>query len=166
VSNRDKKDDDELGSLAQSARKSSLGQARAILIVVGVLTLLLNIFLYSNVDNEVAKVRRENPGMVIDQDAVKLVRLIYAGTAGLGAVFIVLGLAVYKAPVACTVTGLVLYVAGIAVFAVIDPQNLVRGLIIKVIIIVALVKAVQAAAAYQKEHQAELAAARDRDDDY
>src|SRR5262245_22290715 len=170
---RDDSDDEELGSLAQSARRTSLKQARAILIVVGVLNLLVSIFFFLNVRNEAkeaieAEKRKLGPGMVVDQEkareaeelVVRIGRAIYGGTILLSIIFIALGIAVYRAPVACTVTGLVLYLAGNAVFAVLDPMNLLRGVLIKIIIVVAMVKAVQAALAYEREVKVERAARR------
>jgi hypothetical protein len=157
----DDRKSDGLGSLAQSARQSSLKQARVILILVGVLTLAVNLVLFLNIENEVQDLRRQHPGIVIPQDAIQTARLIYGGTAALGGVFIVLGIAVYAAPVVCTVIGLVLYLGGFAVFAVLDPENIHRGIIIKILIIVGLIKAVQAAAAYEREAKAERAASRD-----
>ena len=56
-------------------------------------------------------------------------------------------------PVPCTITGLVLYLGANAAFGLMDPTSLARGLIVKIVIIVALFKAVQAAIAYQKEEQ-------------
>ena len=166
--------DDGLGSLAQSARKTSLKQARVILFVVGGLTILANTFLFFNVENEArnaikAEAANLGPGMVIDpvkareveETIVRIGRLIYGGTVFLGVVFVVLGFAVHKAPVACTVTGLVLYIAAIAVFAVLEPLTIVQGIIIKIFIILAMVKAVQAAVAYEREAKAEKLA---RDD--
>jgi uncharacterized membrane protein len=175
---RDNNDDEELGSLAQSARRSSLKQARIILIIIGVLTLALNLVLFFNAEKEVRQAleqekQKAGPGVVFDpiqlkeaeEQILNVVKLVYGGTAALGVVFIVLGIAVYAAPVPCTVTGLVLYVAGIAVFAVINPANLLSGLVVKIIIIIGLVKAVQAAAAYERERKAERQARqRDRDE--
>jgi len=170
-------DSDELGSLAQTARHKSLKQARVILIVVGVLTLLVNFFLFANAEREVREVieaekKQAGPGAVFDpaelkkqeESLVRVVRLIYGGMMFLGVVFVGLGVAVYKAPVPCTVTGLVLYLAGNAAFAALDPMNLLRGFIIKIIIIVLMVKAVQAAAAYQREVRAAREERRRRDE--
>lgn len=164
----DKAGEKELGSLTQSARRTSLTQARSILIVIGVLSLIANIVFFVLAEDQVRKELRKEveaekqkrgPGLVFDQnelkkieeDAVRITRMVNGGAAFLGVVFVALGLAVYRAPVVCTVTGLILYVAGNAVFAAIDPENLVRGIIIKVIIVVAMVKAVQAALAYERE---------------
>jgi hypothetical protein len=177
VSDRDKKDDEELGSLAQSARKSSLGQARAILIVVGVLNLIGGIFFYVNAENEARQVieaekRKAGPMVTFDparvkeveQEITRIARLIYLGVIGVSVVFIILGILVHKAPVACTVTGLVLFLALNAVAIVADPMNILRGLILKIIFLVCLVKAVQAAVAYQKEMKQARRSSRDYDD--
>jgi hypothetical protein len=174
---RNDPDDEELGSLAQSARTTSLKQARIILIVIGVLTVLMNLFLFLNVEREAknaiaAEKQKLGPGMEFDEAKVKeaevtvvrVGRLIYGGTLLLGVVFIALGIGVYKAPVACTVTGLVLYLAGNAAFAVLEPMSLLRGALFKIIFLICLVKAVQAALAYERELKAERAARARRDD--
>ncbi len=160
----DDRPEDRLGSLAQSARQSSLKQARGILIAIGVLSLLGNAVLFAlsekMVKDEIAAEKaKAGPGVQFDQaklqeieeQAIRINQLVAGFGALLGVIFIVLGVAVYRAPVACTVTGLVLYLAGNAIFGVLDPVTLAKGLIIKIIIIVCLVKAVQAAMAYERE---------------
>ncbi|HUR52824.1 MAG TPA: hypothetical protein VMZ71_01750 [Gemmataceae bacterium] len=169
--------DDGLGSLAQSARRTSFKQARGILFALGGLTIVGYSFLFLNVEKEAdeainAEVQKHggwggvNPNVANEVRAtiIRVGRIIYAGTVALGAVFVLLGFLVPTAPVACTVTGLVLYIASIAVFAVIDPLSLVRGFIIKIVVIVCMVKAVQAAVAYERELK-EAKAARDDDHD-
>ena len=80
-----------------------------------------------------------------------IVRLILAIPLALGALFIVLGLMVKSYPVPITILSLVLYVAATLAFAALDPQTIVQGFIFKIIIVVALVKAIQAALAYQRD---------------
>ena len=63
--------------------------------------------------------------------------------------------------VAVTVSALVIYVGSAIVFGILEPESLARGLIIKIIIIVALAKAIQTAAAYQRERDAEAQASWD-----
>jgi predicted RND superfamily exporter protein len=175
---RDDSHEDELGSLTQSARRTSLRQARIILIVIGTLTVLLNLVFLLRVEKEAkdviaAEKQKAGPGAQFDEAKIKeteetivrIARLIYGGTIVLGVIFIILGIAVYAAPVACTVTGLVLYVAGIAIFAAIEPMSLVQGILFKILFTIALVKAVQAALAYEREVKAERAA-RSRRDEY
>lgn len=79
------------------------------------------------------------------------VRIIYGGTAVLGLVFIVLGCLVYVAPVPIVITGLVLYIAANAIYGFLNPATLAQGLLVKIIVILLLARAVQAAFAYQKE---------------
>jgi hypothetical protein len=71
----------------------------------------------------------------------------------IGIVFIVCGALVYTYPVPATITSLVLYVGAAAVYAVIDPSTLARGWIIKLLIVIGLFKAVQAALAYESERK-------------
>ncbi len=161
-----------LGSLSQSVRKQSLRNARRILIFIGAMTVLFNVFMLAQSESEVreaisAELRSQGiSDAQVDHTkleearatALRLTRLIYAGTMGLGLVFIALGVMIYRAPVAITVTGIVLYVASNIVFALLDPTSLVRGAIIKIIIIVAMGKAISAAVAYQRSEIASASA--------
>ena len=70
-----------------------------------------------------------------------------------GVAFLVCGFFVYKAPVPTTLTGLIGYLAIQAAGVVFDPANLRRGIILKILIIIGLAKAVQAAFAYAKEQK-------------
>jgi hypothetical protein len=156
-----------LPSLAQSARGATLGGARSILFVIGVLTLLLNGFLFANATSEVQEafdkeIKGMGPGVVVDQakladlqqGAVRSVRVIYGGAIALGVVFCVCGVLVTRYPVPVTVTSLVLYIGAAAVFGFLDPQSLARGIAGKAFVLFGLFKAVQAALAYQKEASA------------
>lgn len=160
-----------LGSLAQSARGKHLRQARGILIAIGVLTILANGAMFflaeSMVHDQIQKeVQKAGPGMVFDQAKLRDIeesevrerKLVFGGTALLGVVFILLGSVVKQYPVPATAIGLVLYIGGNVIFAVLDPKSMGGGIIIKIIIIVGLVKSLQAAIAYQRESQAAAAA--------
>ena len=156
-----------LGSLAQAARTNQLKSARSILIAIGVLTLLVNgglaIFARSLVDAQFDKEVQElnRKGMVIDpvkladlkESSVRTTQLASVGFAALGGVFIAFGLLVYRYPVPITVSALALYLAGAAINAAFDPTTLVQGIILKIIVIVALAKAIKSAIAYQREQQ-------------
>jgi len=75
--------------------------------------------------------------------------LVYGLPAFLGVLFVVFGLIIHRFPVFITVTSLVLYILATAAFALLVPASLAAGLIIKIIIIVALFRAIGAARAYQ-----------------
>jgi hypothetical protein len=175
----DDEDEPRLGKLAQQARSKELKQARGILIVVGVLTVLFNAIDFAMVrsafqdavQKEINK--RGGPGMVVidraqlqrEEDRVVLLgRAIDGGFIALGVVFIVLGVVVYRFPVPATVAGLVLYLAGtlitVALLLALNPGALAAmsiGFLIRIVFIVAFIKAVQAAIAYEKAQRREAA---------
>jgi hypothetical protein len=160
-----------LGNLAQSARKKHINEARGGLIVVGLIIVIfygiglasLRTTIHSNLQTAVAK----QPGMDIDQAKLQEIEdgLVRSGTVesvlfiGAGAAIFVLGLLTTKYPVPCTLLGLVVYVAITAYYLInlfssgeADTVGLqIRGMVYRVIMIVALVKAVQSAIAYQRE---------------
>lgn len=144
---------EQLGSLAQSARKGNLSQARGILITIGILQLIGHIVLYFVMESQIAD--RRQAGDPVDEEALSEARALLFVAMGLGLTFTILGILVYRIPVAATVTGLLLYLADKIYEAVLDPTNLRAGLIIKIIIVVCLVKAVQAAIAYEREAASE-----------
>lgn len=151
-------------SLAQSARKKHLSTARWTLIVIGLLSLGLNLYFVINAETLVdAQIKKElnsiaggyavNPAELapLKAQAVQLTRIVNGIGAALGFVFIVLGAIVHMFPVVATVLGLGLYVAAIIGFALIDPSSVLSGIIIKAIIVISLIKSVQAAIAFQRE---------------
>jgi hypothetical protein len=153
-----------LGNLAQSARGKELKSARVIMFVIGALSMAANLMFFSSAEQDVQKeidkeVAKLGPGFVVDQEkvaelkkqAVGTAHLINGGGVVLGMVFIACGLLVQKHPVPATITALALYLAGVAIFGLLNPASLASGIIIKVFVVIGLFKAVQAAIAYQKE---------------
>lgn len=153
-------------SLAQSARAQELKKAKGILWFIGLLTIGFNIFMFVKDKNEldnVANTMRSVPAAQRAEfdkayaDASGKIRLIYGASIALGVIFVVCALCVDRKPVASTVTGLVLYLANVAVLAAIEPKTIPQGIIIKIFIIVGLVSSVKAALAIEKERRAEAA---------
>jgi hypothetical protein len=162
------------GSLAQSARSSELKKAKGILWFVGILTILVNGFMFftaeSQIDKEIDKELRKHGGSLeevrslpaearatFDAERTKALNQAKLGLGGgtvLGILFIACALAVNRKPVAATVAGLVLYLGGTAVFAAMEPESLARGLIIKIFIIIGLISSVKAALAVEKQDRA------------
>lgn len=153
-----------LGSLAQSAREKKLKQVRGLLIVVGVLTIGVNVFHLISFHAEVDKARGQFDPQKLES-LVRMVDLASGIAIALGVLFVIFGLVIYRYPVAITVTSLVLYVGAQVIFmawglaiakeAGIKPETvLMEGMIFKIIIIVALASAIKTAVAYQKEQQA------------
>jgi predicted PurR-regulated permease PerM len=162
---------DDLGSLAQSARTKQLKTARGILYFVGILTMVVNgaLFIFADkfvdwqIEKELAPARAQH--QMINQQIVQQIRdrairsvELGCGIAFLiGIVFIICAVMVYTYPVASTVTSLVLYLGAAAGYGVIDPTTLLQGWWVKILIVVGLFKAVQAALAYESERKAAAA---------
>jgi hypothetical protein len=154
-----------LSSLAQSARAKQIKTARGILFFIGVMTVGFNMIMLfivqGQIDDEVRKLgfNPAAPPPEIQAQVRTLMLVNYAiciGFAFLGVVYLVLGFLTPRYPVTCTVTGLVLYITGYLVSGMIDPRQLGAGIIIKIIIVVFLFKAVQAALAAEREKQTAL----------
>ena len=145
-----------LGSLAQAARDKEIGQARWTLIAVGILTLVVNAMRMQNLPNEIMEALRKNPvdpaqAEQVQQALMAFGLIIYGGAGLLGVVFIILGVIVKKFPVAITITALVLYLLVTLGFGVLDLNSLIKGGVIKLLIVVGLIRAVKAALAYQND---------------
>jgi hypothetical protein len=143
-----------LGSLAQSARGKELNQARGILIIIGLLTLIVNVLGLWSVPGQIQQLIKQQQIAPADveefRQAVMIsAYLIYGSAALLGLLFVVFGVIIKKFPVAITVTSLVLYILAMVGFGLLDPETLARGFIVKIIIIFALFRAIQAARAFQ-----------------
>jgi hypothetical protein len=160
-----------LGSLAQTARLRQLNVARGILLFIGILTILVNgISMFAirgaiekEVDRELAKqgLSRIMADQVklkeLEDNAVVIPMLITGSAVLLGVLFVVFGLIVKRYPVPITITSLVLYVAATLLFGVLNPPSLAAGAVIKIVIIVALAKAIQSALAYEREAREQAA---------
>jgi hypothetical protein len=144
-----------LGSLAQTARNKHLKQARTTLLIVGILMGIAQVVMYFM---EIGEVQKAGPQ--VNQEAAQLFLLLFHGCAiAVALAFIVAAFFVERYPVPITVSALVLFLLVQAIFALADPMNLVRGIILKIIVIVALAKALQAGIAAQREQREVEAAA-------
>jgi hypothetical protein len=155
-----------LGKLAHSARDKNLKQTRTTLLIVGVLMIIVQaIFFVIEVGQVRAEIQKQDQaaGGQIGQRDLKQQELIAYGVLALfhgttimvGCLFIVLAFFVQRYPVPISIVALALFVAVQALAAVLDPANLARGWILKIIVVVALVKSLQAGMAAQREKQAE-----------
>jgi hypothetical protein len=138
-----------LGSLAQSARIKQINQARILMYVIGILHLLVGggfFLLASSLENNPAN----NPPQ-LGPAAPAALRLGGVITIGIGVVFLILGALTKKYPVPTTVLGLIIYGTNVAISLANSGGQGILGMIIPVIIIIALIRSVQAAIVYQRE---------------
>jgi hypothetical protein len=156
-----------LGSLGQSARLKELKTARVIFIVIGLLTIGTNAFLYNRMPSIVdAQIKKEvdpllRKGMTIDPvamaelraSAIRASQLAAIGFIAIGVVYLVFAAIIEKYPVPITISGLVIYIASAAIMAIFEPMSLVQGLLIKILFVVGLLKAVQAALSFERRRK-------------
>ena len=157
-----------LNSLAQEVRLRRLRSIRNLLILVGLATTSVNAFFYINAPNEVKAVAdaalRESRRSRADvsqvelaqweQSVLRMVQIIYGGTACCGLAFLTLSGLVGRFPVFATVASLVLFVALNAIFAVMAPLTLASGVIFKVAIVVALGASISTAVSFERGRRA------------
>ena len=118
--------------------------ARIALMIVGVLSIGVDIYYTVQVHGEMQKY-----GITLAQLPALSIILLGLGYA-VAVTYIVLSFVARTRPFGAALTGLILYIADILVGALDDPSMLYRGLLIKIIIIVVLIRAVRAGAEYRR----------------
>jgi flagellar basal body-associated protein FliL len=152
-------------NMGMAVRLKQMNRLRIILIMVGVLLLATHVgpllTVHSQAESAVEEEAREQ-GVPLAQmepaakakkieQYVKIGTIFYLAMIGIGLLYVVFGLIVHKFPVPVAVLALVLFISLQAIFITLDPSNIYRGLIIKVLILVALVGGVSTAISYQNK---------------
>jgi hypothetical protein len=152
-----------LGKLTQSARGAELKKARNILLVVGILTIGVHSLGYamaeSFADSHIRQELQKQPGAIVDpqfrENLITTVKVFSGALIGVGIIYLVFAMTVQKFPVPITVAGLAIYVGTTAIFAFLNPSQLLSvDSFVRIAIIVGLAQAVQAAFALQREERA------------
>jgi energy-coupling factor transporter transmembrane protein EcfT len=148
-----------LGSLTQAVRSKQLKTARTILFFVGGYFILLILYFWLTFDKQAEEAAKQEgipPWQIAEyKDAVKQGFYVVTGVfAALSILYFVLGALAKRHPVGVSITGLVVFLAWWAIMAALDRRNIYMGLLIKIIVIVGLAKAIQAAIAYRREQEA------------
>jgi len=81
-----------------------------------------------------------------------------------GVIFIGFGIFVYRLPVPITISALIVYLALLAIGTAYDPASLAKGWLVKILIVVGLAKAIQAAIAYENERRKAVRGRQNPDD--
>jgi len=142
----------------QAIYTKELKSARMILIVVGVIQLLFGIFYAtqarSTFDEAVQEeVKAMGPGYQVDQAKLEAAweerkGIMYAASAVpliLAVFFFVMAAFVYRKPVGITLTSLIVFVTAHVADAVVEPSQIYKGILLKIIFIAILWKAYQSA---------------------
>jgi hypothetical protein len=159
-----------LKSLAQNVREKHLKSAGIVLLIIGALMAVIHVVLFirtpievaQEIDKQLAPLGGRNSFQVdkvklkqIEQFALMFGYAVYAGAALIGVALVVCGLLIKKYPVVTSILGLALYVVFQLIFTMINPAFLIQGILFKIIIIIALINAIKAAVAYERERNAE-----------
>src|SRR5580704_1674410 len=142
-------------NLVKSITDRELKQARAILVVIGVLAMVQDVLALNKVNEAVDQLRLSG----VAYDAALVSRLQLAGKIGIfvGALYLVCAALVSRKPVIATATGLGLFCATLVVQLAVDPSSLfssVLGLGMRIVILVGLVSAVRFARVYERNRKA------------
>lgn len=145
-------------SVTQKSRKQQFRRSKGVLLLVGGLTLVIYLFLFTQAGDEVnralwdqlrdvdAATRKQHTDAVL-----QIVRIYYGVNAAIGIVYCILAMLVKRYPVASTASGLGLFVASNVISYLLSPEMVGAGLVYKAFIALALFESYRAATAYQKE---------------
>lgn len=111
--------------------EKSLKTARIWLYIIAALQVGIGIYEYNTVDESIALF-----ALLID--------------AGIGVVFLALALWSYKKPAASFLTAIIAYALMYIILGLLEPQNLYKGVLLKIFIVIALVKAYKDAREVEK----------------
>jgi hypothetical protein len=138
-------------NIANNITDRELKQARAILAVIGLLTLAVQLVAINEVHHQINLLREYG----VEYNGFHLELAAYFGLA-VGGVFLACAFLVSRKPVFATSAGFALYVAGIVIQAVVDPSSMlgVFALGVRVVIVIALVSAMTFARAYERNRRA------------
>jgi uncharacterized membrane protein YvbJ len=152
-----------LGNLAGEQHKKHIKSARTAIMAVAVLTILACAFLWFAVKSQEDKMEAEikqvmsNPAMVLNHDIVDNARqninqakLMVGASTVMGGIFFFLFFWAKQNPFAASLTALILYVTSMVIAVAMNPETLVQGILIKIIIIAVLVNGVKSGLAYKK----------------
>ncbi len=139
----------ELREQRKHGNSGALGTAQVILILVGIVSIALNTFLFINAPDEVQKVMDGGDVRMSQEALLQFVQTFYGVFIAIGVIMLLLGALIYQFPVFCPLAGLILYILAIVVSGILNPMTLIKGAIIKVLVIVALCKAVGDGANYR-----------------
>ena len=137
------------GAEISDQHRKHVRSARFAIMFVAVVTIGVSIFFWFKLQGEIEDI----PAALIDAGLEKIIafqKVAIASTFFLGLVFIGLFFWAKKNPFGASLTALIIYATSILVQAGIEPSSRVKGIIIKIIIILALVRGVQAGLAFKK----------------
>jgi hypothetical protein len=128
---------------AEEKDKRRIIRAQVAIIIVAVVTIIFSIITWISIENKVSEIEA-NPLYVLNEEAVNTARLLAGGTFLVGVIFFGLYFWANKKPFEASLTALILYLVDQVSTLVINFEAFKSGAIIKLLIIIALAKGVEA----------------------
>jgi hypothetical protein len=156
---------------AKQTYQGKMKSGRTTILVCGILftlgTVVLHFMLQSELGKAEAQIRLAKGNAQYDQDAVAeaekelakgagMARLVVIAHGVLAATFYGLWGWAKSRPLPATLAALILFIAVQLIGAALEPESIVKGILVKVLILVALIGAVNAAQKYQKLQQQQV----------
>ncbi len=131
-----------------------LKQARAIFILIGLANIIISLLALNTISDQLKQYERM--GLLADTKIPDAVRLVVYVGIGIGAVYLLCAVLVYKKPIPTTIIALTIYAVFTLIQLVIDPSSVltVFGVGLRTAMIIALVSAVRFAFLYEKNRAA------------
>jgi hypothetical protein len=142
-----------LPRLVDCLRLRKLRYARLILVIAGLFLMGFSLVVFAMAEEVVRREFARANIPVKPQELQRWVRIeqvFQLGQAGVGLALAVCGLAIYRAPLFCSIAATVIFVLHQAICLAVEPLSLFRGAIMKILIVIALVGAIQAAIRYRR----------------
>lgn len=136
-----------------------LKQARVIFILIGLTNIIVSLLALNTVSDQIKQA--EKMGLLVDGRIPEIVRIIVYVGVGIGAVYLLCAVLVYKKPIPTTITGLAIYCVFTLIQIVVDPSSVLSifGIGLRLAMIIALASAVRFAFLYERNRAASLPAA-------
>ena len=131
-----------------------LKQARVIFILIGLANIVISLLALNTINDQLKQYERM--GLLADTKIPDAVRLVVYVGIGIGAVYLLCAVLVYKKPIPTTIIALTIYAVFTLIQLVIDPSSVltVFGVGLRTAMIIALVSAVRFAFLYEKNRAA------------
>jgi predicted nucleic acid-binding Zn ribbon protein len=141
--------------VSKQVHKGKVKSGRTVILVLAILFLIGAPIVYFMLQSEIKSL--SNQGYVIDTAKANQIMILFVGAQlFLALVYIGLWFWAKTKPFPASLTALLLFLATLGISAAVDPAELVKGLLIKIIIIIALINSVSSAYKYKKLTEADI----------
>jgi hypothetical protein len=133
-----------------------LKQARVIFILIGLTNIVVSLLALNTLSDQLKQA--EKLGLLADAKIPDIVRIVVYIGVGIGAVYLLCAVLVYKKPIPTTIIGLTIYCVFTLAQVVVDPSSVLSifGVGLRAAMIIALVSAVRFAYLYERNRAAAL----------